>query len=93
MVRQATYKRDKEVLLLRLRKMEGQVRGLQQMIQDERHCLDVIQQISALTAAAREVELMLVEDHLQAGVADAVQGQEEGSIKEMMQVLRKVLRP
>jgi len=47
--------------------MEGQVRGLQQMVEDERYCLDVVQQVNALSAAAREVALSIIEAHL--GVA------------------------
>jgi DNA-binding FrmR family transcriptional regulator len=93
-VRGSSYTEDKENLLLRLRKMEGQVRGLQQMIADERYCLDVIQQIHALTAAAREVEIVLVEDHLRAALAGAAQGRDdEATIREMTTILRRALRP
>ncbi len=84
MARGASYVADKDNLLLRLRKMEGQVRGLQQMIADERYCLDIIQQINALTAAAREVEIVL----------GAAQGQgDEATIREMTTILRRALRP
>lgn len=93
MANQAHYEQDKEALLLRLRKMEGQVRGIAQMIEDQRYCLDVIQQINALTAAAREVTLMLAEDHIQASLENAVGQPEEASIKEIMRVLRKAIRP
>lgn len=90
----ASYAGDKEALLARLRKMEGQVRGIGQMVEDGRYCLDVLQQINALTAAAREVALILVEDHLRTGVADAIQDNDgEAAIREMTTVLRKVLRP
>lgn len=93
MARQTSYAADKEVLLRRLRKMEGQVRGLQQMIADDRYCLDVVQQINALTAAAREVSLIVLEDHLRGCVTEAVQDNDgEGAIKEMMTVLAKALR-
>ena len=93
MARQTSYAADKEVLLRRLRKMEGQVRGLQQMIVDDRYCLDVVQQINALTAAAREVSLIVLEDHLRGCVTEAVQDNDgEGAIKEMMAVLAKALR-
>jgi DNA-binding FrmR family transcriptional regulator len=55
--RKTSSEQDKEAILLRLRRMEGQVRGLQQMVQDDRYCLDVVQQISALSVAAREAVL------------------------------------
>ena len=57
-----SYSEDKEALLKRLRRMEGQVRGIQQMVEDDRYCLDVVQQVNALTAAAREVALLVLED-------------------------------
>ncbi|MBA2758234.1 MAG: metal-sensitive transcriptional regulator [Chloroflexia bacterium] len=94
MVRRTHYGEDKEVLQRRLRKMEGQVRGIQQMIADDRYCLDVVQQVNALTAAAREVSLLVLEDHLRATVSDAVKENDgEAAIKEMVTILRKALRP
>lgn len=88
-----SYDDDKEALLRRLRKMEGQVRGIQQMIEDDRYCLDVMQQITSLTAAAREVALIVLEDHLKGCIAEAVR-QDDGdrAIKEMVTVLGKALR-
>ncbi len=93
-VRRTHYGEDKEALLRRLRKMEGQVRGLQQMITDDRYCLDVVQQVNALAAASREVSLLVLEDHLRATVADAVKENDgEAAFREMITVLRKALRP
>ena len=92
--RTSSYAADKEALLTRLRKMEGQVRGVQRMVEDDRHCLDLIQQLNALTAAAREVELLLVGDHVRALLAEAAAaGDESGeAVKEMLDVLRAALR-
>jgi DNA-binding FrmR family transcriptional regulator len=88
-----SYEQDKEAILLRLRRMEGQVRGLQQMVQDDRYCLDVVQQISALSAAAREVALLVLEDHLRGCITEAVQqNQGEAAIEELITVLGKALR-
>lgn len=93
MVRRTHYDEDKDTLQLRLRKMEGQVRGLQQMIADDRYCLDVVQQVNALTAAAREVSLLVLENHLRATVTEAVNAQDgEACIREMVDVLRRALR-
>ena len=87
------YGEDREALQQRLRKMEGQVRGLHQMIADDRYCLDVVQQVNALTAAAREVSLLVLEDHLRAMVEDAVKEHDgEAAVREMVTVLRKALR-
>ena len=88
-----SYDDDKEALLRRLRKMEGQVRGIAQMIADDRYCLDVVQQINSLTAAAREVALLVLEDHLKGCVADAIKADKgDAAIKEMVTVLGKALR-
>ena len=89
-----THYRDKAALLRRLRKAEGQIRGLQQMIDDDRYCLEVAQQVNAVTAALREFSLLVLEDHLRGVVTEAI-GEDEGSatIKEVTTVLRKTLRP
>lgn len=88
-----SYAEDKEALLKRLSRMEGQVRGLRQMVEDDRYCLDIVQQITALSSAAREVALLLMEDHLRGCVETAIKdNQGEAAIKEMIAVLRKALR-
>ena len=88
------YARDKQDLLRRLRKVEGQVRGLQQMIEDDRYCLDIVQQVSALSAAARKVALIVLEDHLRGCVVTAVKREgEDAALREMVTVLDKALHP
>ena len=94
MAHRTSYAQDKDALLRRLRRMEGQVRGLQQMVEDDRYCLDIVQQINALTAAAREVALIALEDHLRGCVTDALKDDDgDAAIKEMVTVLGKTLRP
>jgi len=93
MAHRTSYEQDKDALLRRLRKMEGQVRGLQQMVEDDRYCLDVVQQINALSAAAREVALIVLEDHLRGCITDAIKDDDgDAAIKEMVTVLGKALR-
>lgn len=84
---------EKDPLLQRLRRIEGQVRGLQRMIEDDRHCLEEVQQASAITAAVREVELLVMSDHLRACVDFAVEAHDgEAAIQEMVTVVRAALR-
>ena len=91
--RTARYSEDKEAILKRLRRMEGQVRGIQQMVEQDRYCLDVVTQVNALTAAAREVALLVLQDHLRGCVTDAVrQGTGDQAIDEVMTVFSKALR-
>ena len=66
------YIDNKDAVLSRLRKIEGQVRGLQRMVGNETYCIDVLTQISAATKALESVALALLEDHLSHCVADAV---------------------
>jgi CsoR family transcriptional regulator, copper-sensing transcriptional repressor len=58
------YTPDKEDYLRRLRRIEGQVRGLQKMVDDDQYCVDILTQVSAATKALQAVALGLVEDHL-----------------------------
>lgn len=67
------YSADKEQITRRLRRVEGQVRGIQRMVEDDRYCIDVLAQVSAATAALQSVALLLLEDHLAHCVASAVQ--------------------
>jgi DNA-binding FrmR family transcriptional regulator len=66
------YEVSKEQLLARLRRVEGQVRGIQQMVEADRYCVDVLAQISAVTKALQSVAVALLDDHLRHCVADAV---------------------
>ena len=66
------YDTDKAALLTRLRRVEGQVRGLQQMVEDDRYCIDILTQVSAATKALQGVALALLDDHLRHCVTDAV---------------------
>ena len=68
----AGYSDDKKALLLRLRRAEGQVRGIHRMIEEDTYCIDVLTQVSAVTKALETVALALVGDHLSHCVAEAV---------------------
>jgi len=65
------YVADKAAVQRRLRRIEGQVRGLQRMVADERYCIDILDQISAVTRALQTVSLELLDDHLSHCVAEA----------------------
>ena len=84
---------EREPLLQRLRRIEGQVRGLRQMLEEDRYCRDEMQQVNAITAALREVALLIVSQHLSEGIAFATEGeQRETAIAEMLSVMRAALR-
>jgi DNA-binding FrmR family transcriptional regulator len=58
------YTEDKDAILKRLRRIEGQVRGLQRMVEADKYCIDVLDQVSAATKALQAVALQLLDDHL-----------------------------
>jgi CsoR family transcriptional regulator, copper-sensing transcriptional repressor len=68
------YVDNKEAVLARLRRIEGQVRGIQRMVEDERYCIDVLTQANAVKAAVEKVSLLLLNDHISHCVADAIRG-------------------
>jgi DNA-binding FrmR family transcriptional regulator len=76
----------------RLRRIEGQARGIQRLIDEEAYCLDVLQQVEALTAAADEVALLLVEDHIDGCLTHAIEtGQGRPYVDEVMTVVRRTM--
>lgn len=65
------YGQDKEAVKTRLRRIEGQIRGLQRMIDEDAYCIDVLTQVSAATKALQSLALVLMDDHLSHCVAEA----------------------
>ncbi len=91
----AGYIDGKDALLRRLRRVEGQVRGVQRMVESEAYCIDLLTQIAAATKALQAVALELVEDHLAHCVADASrQGGEvaDAKIKEASAAIALLVR-
>lgn len=89
------YIGDKDDLLKRLRRAEGQVRGIARMVEDETYCIDVLTQISAANRALERVALSLLEDHLAHCVAEAVaEGGEaaDEKVREASQAIARLVR-
>lgn len=80
-------------LINRLKRIEGQVRGIQRMIQDDRYCVDILVQIAAVKSAVEQVALMLIEDHTRHCVSRAIKNnEEEQAIGELMDVIRRLTK-
>jgi DNA-binding FrmR family transcriptional regulator len=91
--RKYRYSADKPSLLARMKKIEGQAKGIGRMIEEGRYCIDIVQQLSALSAAADEVSLLILQSHIEGCVADAIREQQgESHIKELIETLRKAMR-
>jgi DNA-binding FrmR family transcriptional regulator len=86
-------RQDKTTLGKRLNRIEGQVRGISRMIVEDRYCIDVLTQISAVQSALDAVALRLLEHHLQGCVQQAVRsGDGDRAIEEALGVIRKFAR-
>jgi CsoR family transcriptional regulator, copper-sensing transcriptional repressor len=89
------YIEDKEAYLRRLKRIEGQARGLQRMVEGEQYCIDILTQISAMTKALESVALGLLDDHLTHCVVDAAAagGREaDRKIKEASDAIARLVR-
>ena len=90
---QYQYIKEKPPLLTRMKKIEGQAKGIQQMIEGGRYCIDIVQQLSALSAAADEVSLLILESHIKGCVADAIRNQHgEEYVTELLGAIRKAMK-
>jgi CsoR family transcriptional regulator, copper-sensing transcriptional repressor len=86
------YTASKDQLLGRLRRIEGQIRGLQGMVEDDRYCIDILTQISAAQAALDKVALGLLDGHAHTCVIGAEPGQQDERTEEMMAAIGRLLR-
>ena len=87
-----TIQPNKQELLHRLKRIEGQVRGVQKMIDDDKYCVDILHQISAIQSAMKKVSIGLMEDHTNHCVANAIkEGNKEETIEELMDVMKRLM--
>jgi DNA-binding FrmR family transcriptional regulator len=91
----AGYTGTREDYLKRLRRIEGQVRGLQRMVEEDTYCIDVLTQVAAVTKALQAVSLGLLEDHVAHCVVDAARTSDEeaqGKVREAADAIARLLR-
>ncbi len=86
------YSATKDQLLARLKRIEGQVRGIEGMVEDERYCIDVLTQISAVQAALDKVALGLLDDHANHCVVGASEDEREAKTAELMAAVGRLMR-
>lgn len=85
--------RDKQQILDRLKKIEGQVRGVQRMVEEDRYCVDVLVQVAAIKAALNKVGLALMEGHARGCMQAAVRrGEGDEAVSELMDVLERFIK-
>jgi CsoR family transcriptional regulator, copper-sensing transcriptional repressor len=89
---QPGYTINKEPLLKRLHRVEGQVRGIERMVEEDRYCIDVLTQISAAQAALDKVALGLLDDHARNCVIGGQPGRREERTEELMGAVARLMR-
>lgn len=87
------YSENKDKVLARLRRIEGQVRGITKMVEEDRYCIDVLTQVAAAKAALEAVSLNLLEDHMHHCVADAIKaGDGTAKVREVSEAIARLVR-
>lgn len=86
------YTATKDELLARLRRIEGQIRGIEGMVQDDRYCIDILTQISAVQGALDKVALGLLDGHAHTCVIGAKRDEQSERTEEMMAAIGRLLR-
>jgi DNA-binding FrmR family transcriptional regulator len=86
------YTENKDAVLKRLRRIEGQVRGIERMVEENRYCIDVVTQVTAIQAALDKVALELLTDHAAHCVAGAADGDQQEMTDELMAAVKRLLK-
>jgi CsoR family transcriptional regulator, copper-sensing transcriptional repressor len=86
------YTENRDAVLKRLRRIEGQVRGVERMVEENRYCIDVVTQVTAIQAALDKVALELLSDHAAHCVAGAVGHTQAERTEELMAAVKRLLR-
>ena len=84
---------EQKVLMTRLNRIEGQVRGLKAMLEDERYCVDILTQVSAVQAALNGFSRVLLSNHIKTCVVDQIEaGNAEETVEELCKTIQKMMK-
>lgn len=87
------YTKDKKSIQTRLRRIEGQVRGIHNMVEEDRYCIDVLTQVNATRAALESVALQLLADHTEHCVTEAIRsGKGASKVRELNNAVERLVR-
>lgn len=87
-----SYGEDKSRILARLNRIEGQVRGVSRMIEDDKYCLDILTQLSAIISSTRNVGLLVLEDHIKGCVVNAAPEDQDERLAELNLAIERFVR-
>lgn len=89
----SSYSKGRDEIINRLRRIEGQVRGLQRMINEEKYCIDILTQISSVLAATEKVALILLDDHIRGCVQNSLKhGHGEETVDELVETISRYVK-
>lgn len=89
----SSYEQDKAKIITRLKRIEGQTRGLQRMVEEDKYCIDILTQVSSVLAAVKKVGLIILDDHIKGCVRDAViRDNGEVYIQELIDALERFIK-
>lgn len=90
----SSYQKDKKQLEQRLRRIEGQIRGIQKMVNNDKYCIDILTQLSSIIAATQKVGLIILQDHISGCLKDALVNKKDGKVKvdEMINVVNRFIK-
>ena len=86
------YAKDKDALVKRLHRIEGQVRGIERMVEDDRYCIDILTQLGAVSTALESLAVTILDDHVQHCVAHALASGDEKAAREKTDELLTAVR-
>jgi DNA-binding FrmR family transcriptional regulator len=86
-----SYLNDKKEIMVRLRKLEGQLKGIQRMVEAEKYCVDVLNQLSAVVAATQKVAAIILKDHIRGCVRHALvhNANSDEHVNELLSVIER----
>ena len=88
------HRSEKEMkdLTTRLNRIEGQIRGIKTMVEEERYCVDILNQVSAVQAALNSFSKVLLANHIQTCVAEDIRAGNEDAIQELCETIKKIMK-
>jgi len=90
---EGTFNEDKQDIIKRLKRIEGQVKGVQKMIEEEKYCVDILTQIAAIRAAVNKVGGLILEKHSKTCLQDAIEaGKRDKALKELFDTVQSFLK-
>jgi CsoR family transcriptional regulator, copper-sensing transcriptional repressor len=90
----SSYSADKEKVLARLKRIEGQLRGIQRMVSEDKYCVDILVQISSVLGATQRVGYIILEDHIKGCVKQAIiDDKSDESVQELIDVIQRFTKP